>query len=152
MGWNRAYLKGANKTELLSIPLQHAGLHTPWREVRISYTTNWRQLHRRTMEAALRRSPFYDHFAPDVYAQLDKQHAFLLDLNRAILNDWGHALGLDWQLAETDETWKEAAPSQWQPGTATKPAYYQQFGAFVPNLSALDVLCNEGPRVIHILG
>jgi hypothetical protein len=151
MGWNRAYLKGANKVELLSVPLVHAGLNTPWREVRISYATHWRLLHRRTIEAALRRSPFFDHFAPDVFAQLDKQYTFLLDLNRAVLDAWGKALGLRWHIAETGDAWTENDPQQWQPGTHPAVPYFQQFGEFVPNLSALDVLCNEGPRVIHIL-
>jgi hypothetical protein len=31
------------------------------------------------------------------------------------------------------------------------PRYYQQFGNFIPGLSIIDLLCNEGPRSIELL-
>ena len=139
------------------------------REIRVDYTKPWLQQHKRALEAAYCSSPFFEYYRDDLFAVLDRREEFLLELNTALTELLAELIGLSVRVAGTD-SYRETAP----PGTADlrrlihpkrkgsaplqvwgmeKP-YYQVFSGkqgFLPDLSVLDLLFNEGPESISYL-
>ncbi len=156
VGMNQFCLKGAGRVQVITLPAVHPGLNTALRDVRISYAdTSWPVRAARSVEATLQRSPFYAHFGPDIIELLQKRTTFLVDFNLQALSLLIRNAGLALPIEESDENWQAAVPTPWraaQPVSGFLPiSYFQQFGPFVSNLSMLDLMCNQGGQVIHIL-
>jgi hypothetical protein len=165
---NRCYIYGANGIQCLVIPVKKLhGEKTPITDVEIDYTSNWNKIHLKSIQSAYQTSPFYEYYADEFNALYDKMPERLFDLNlvlcRYILKQAG--LQTNIQFTETFEKipadgidFREGLqpkPRLHKPDTNFSPAPYQQvfqerFG-FLPNLSIIDLLFNEGPNARQVL-
>ena len=124
----------------LVIPVEAASSHAPIRDIRISEHGHWRHHHWNALRTAYGKSPFFEYYA-DEFAPfyLSRTHDYLIDFNAA-LHD------VVCRLIDFDQV---VTPSQHR----TEP-YYQVFAqrlGFLPDLSIIDLLFNEGPETIFYL-
>lgn len=155
---NRYHILSANGVQALTIPVRHTGrLKTPTAEVKIDHRKPWTTNHLRAIQAAYRSAPFYDHYIPAVENLLRGSHGTLGDFFEAGWTLWYELLNMEPVPAmertyvENFEGWDARKryksphdlPAEW--ATPPYPQVFEDRFDFVPNLSVLDLLLNEGP-------
>jgi hypothetical protein len=165
---NRCLIAGANGVLPLTVPVvKRHGEKMPIREVRIDYSEAWQRHHWKAFETAYRSSPFFAYYADDFRPFYEKKETFLFDLNEKILRMTCELIGIKTAIGYTEQFCKpdknDTADYRYSitpkiPYTADagfRPqTYYQVFAAlhsFLPNLSILDLLCNEGSQSLQKL-
>ncbi len=135
--------------------------------MRISYDEEWQRNHWRTIFSAYNSSPFFEYYADEVEPFFRKKHNFLFDFNQQIMEMLLETMEIPAELKltpdfeQTPETClnfrekisPKAHLTASDPNFAMSP-YTQVFGekfGFIPNLSILDLLFNEGPSAHSIL-
>lgn len=169
---NRCRYYAGDGVQTLSFPIVHTdGSHNniPIREVRVDYTTDWVTRHKRAIESAYRMSAYFDYYADELFDILDSHPDTLFSLNMQITGFFIGKAGLAVDLRETDtfcpygsdmygDDFREKIHPK-RPDTILhdmnleKP-YFQVFSGkygFIPNLSVMDLLFNEGPDSILYL-
>jgi WbqC-like protein family len=154
--FNRAYIKGPNRVQCLSITVEKGRKQPPLAGVQISYQEDWVRLHTKTLETAYRATAYYDHYVPDLLAVLSSRPAELLSVTRPLLEQFFFHLGLSRRISWATDGLVPNNESircvdRALPGSVHIVEYYQPFGPFEANLSILDLLCNTGPRALEIL-
>lgn len=154
---NRCHIIGPNGLQRLTVPLAK-GKHqqTPIREVRISHDENWPLVHWRSIEAAYGRSPFFEHYGPELRLFYEKKWDLLFDFNLALLRFLLKKMGWPGQITLSETYLKrsqppapgdfrdavspknEAAPAWFRP--VRYPQVFAERHGFVPDLSVLDLL------------
>lgn len=151
----------------LSIPLVKRNHRQLTKDIKISYEYDWQKLHWRSLESCYRRSPFFEYFEDDFLPfYTDKKFDFLIDLNEELNQEILKLLKLKPKYSFTTEylkTYPNAddfrdiiSPKELlNLDTQFTPNPYMQVfesrHGFLPNLSILDLLFNEGYRAIELL-
>ncbi len=165
---NRTTILGSNGKQDLVIPVKRPqGNHTYTRDVELDYDMPWLQTHWKALVSAYKHSPFFDIFEAEFYPLYQKKEKFLLDFNLKALNllldltETATSLSFtsDYQPTPADgvldfrETIHPKPRMQTpDPGFTPNP-YFQVFSnkfGFVPNLSFVDLLFNEGSQAIYL--
>jgi hypothetical protein len=150
----RAEILSANGVIQLNVPIEHSesGKQT-MREVKIDHSKHWQSEHWRAITSAYANAPYFEHYAHDLQGIFAMQPIYVHELNALILDWLNDALALDIKIkmseAYTGQTSGQKKEWLGRAENATT-AYQQVFGyktAFVPNLSILDGLMNEGPLI-----
>jgi len=154
---NRCYVYGANGKLLLNIPILHEskGRRQKTREVKLDSQNNWQLLHKKSLEAAYRSSPYFEFYEEDINVIFEKKYTYLIDLlldtNEVIFE----ALGLNAIFKKTQVFEQELSDdfrflaNAKSEQTFDFEVYHQVFSdkyGFITNLSILDLLFNEGPN------
>ena len=160
---NRCALYGANGKLILSIPIHKPfGHKTRLHEVRISEQENWRAIHWKSIESAYRRSPYFDYYGEQIHQLIFQQEQVLWKYNLEITQTICRLLDIDLsesvpaiKIKTCDELFIQLAnPKAENNQCKSLPPYIQVFSdkfGFLPNLSILDLLFNEGPQAqLHI--
>jgi len=144
---------------VLSVPVEHSegkGI----RDIRIDYTRPWIQQHTRAIISAYGNAPFFEYYKDELLAELRSGEPSLFCLNMKLLKTITEGIGLYPEISVTSEYRKEWGsdvidlreaihPKRPLPGFLTDiREYYQVFSnrlGFVPGLSSIDLLFNEGP-------
>jgi hypothetical protein len=165
----RCEILGANGVLSLVVPVEKVhGKKIPVRDVRVDYTLPWQRAHWRSLVSAYGSSPFFVHYADEIAPVFRQREAFLLDLNMRVTRLMCDLAGICPELLPTSAYQEEAGGDaldfrrslcpksiRRQGGSAFVAAeYYQVFSqkfGFVPNLSILDLLFNEGTEALAIL-
>lgn len=161
---NRCRILTSNGPELLNVPVVHEhkdGLfgtfRIPIQEIKIDWSRDWLTRHKRAIDSAYMSSAYFEHYRTGLYALLDERPERLWDLNRSLI-DWFCGI---WQMPKVGETVgfgildggsqifrPDIHPKREDKIYVLKP-YWQVFVGkfpFVANLSAMDLLFNEGPQ------
>lgn len=165
---NRCEIATANGKQMLTVPvtipkpdstLGENTRGTSIREVLVSEHGNWRHQHWEALKSAYGMSPFFDYYQDDIRPFFDEE-AFrannwqrLFDYNLTIMRKMLDLIGVKKEIKLT------SLPPTPQQGGRVVPVnvpvhYYQTFQkrhGFIPNLSILDLLFNEGPEAILYL-
>jgi hypothetical protein len=161
---NRSYIMSPNGKQMLVVPLKSRRERTITRDIRISYNDNWQKLHWRSMEAAYRRSAYFEYYENDLLPFYSaKKFEFLVDLNLELIQLINSLLKIKMNPAGTISYEEDYADLKdyrsllspkvdfhTDPEFIVKP-YPQVFDtkqAFIPNLSIVDLLFNQGPRSV----
>lgn len=164
---NRQYIYGANGSLLLNIPIKHTGkknIRQKYKEVKIEQDFNWQTIHWRSLEAAYRTSPFFEFYEDELIHLFEKEYKFLLDFNYDCYQAVCNCLQLEQTLQKTQEYIHQIEQpniidKRYLINAKLKPTvkfehYTQVFEdkyGFIPNLSILDLLFNEGPNSLNYL-
>lgn len=162
---NRMYIYGANGKLLLSIPVKHTGKQGRqlYRDVQIENDFAWQSTHWKSLETAYRTSPFFEYYEEEFRHLFEKPRKFLLDFNYECLQVIWDCLQIDINYQKTEIYNIKAEPNQNDLRTLTLSKkeldfplqdYIQVFSdkhGFIPNLSILDLLFNEGTNALTYL-
>lgn len=151
---SRCQIATAGGRQTLSVPVEHPEGqqlgHTPMRDVRVSTHAKWQHQHWQALQSAYGESPFFEFYADDLRPIFERQWTFLLDLDLATTSLMTALLDIP-QGTPLQGTPPESTPPR-RPA-ADRPyhqVFLQKFG-FMPNLSILDLLFNEGPEAVLYL-
>jgi hypothetical protein len=165
---NRYEIYGANGIVSLVVPVvKGRNKKIKIRDLLISYDTGWQRNHWRTLFSAYNSSPFFEYFQDDIQPFFEKPWKYLFDYNHEILATICSLLEIEPDLVMTDDFEKvpkntlnlREAISPKKHKTADdqhfRPQPYTQVFSektgFIPNLSILDLLFNEGPNATNAL-
>lgn len=164
---NRQYIYGANGKLLLNIPIKHLNIKNKrqkYRDVKIENDFKWQIIHWRSLEAAYRTSPFFEFYEDEFKPLYEETYTHLMEFNYACLEVVLSCLQLDIPIEKTEEFIKEYQDPEVIDGRYLISAkkknsielvnYTQVFTnkeGFIPNLSILDLLFNEGPSSLMYL-
>jgi len=168
---NRCRIYAADGPQDLNFPIVHDGnpFALPIREIRVDYSTPWLVRTQRAIESAYRTAPFFDHYRDSLFALMDRRPERLLDWDLALTRWCLEQLRLPVELRLTErftpqdsgdygEDLREAIHPKRANGILASlelaRPYYQVFApkfGFIPDLSILDLLFNEGPDAISYL-
>ncbi|MFY0608056.1 MAG: WbqC family protein [Cyclobacteriaceae bacterium] len=161
---NRSILLTANGPQTLSIPVRY-GSRTPYKEVLIDHDQSWLRVHWGSFCSAYGRAPYFEYFAGEFESIWFAKHKFLVDLNIELVTLCLRLLQIDMLYQVTEGFEKEPNSTfldmrelinpklDYTHRTLFKPVDYNQvFGnKFVPNLSIVDLIMNEGSNASTIL-
>lgn len=159
---NRCVVMTANGVERLSVPvIKTHGSHTMTADIAISYHLPWQQTHRRCLESAYRKAPFFEHYFPAIEPVFNTRFERLTELNETALKAVFSMLktnkdiqySTDFENTVADD-FRNAFNAKTRHEVTALPSYYQVFETkfpFAPDLSILDLIFNEGPESMTYL-
>ncbi len=164
---NRCVISGGNGPISLVVPVvKGRGPKVLIKDLQISYDTEWQRNHWQTIVSAYNSSPYFEYYQDDLLPFFQNKTQYLLDYNLKIHETICDALDIENKVKLTSDF--EAVPentfnlregispkvkknpdSEFQPKTYTQ-VFSDKFG-FLPDLSILDLLFNEGPNAYTLL-
>ena len=158
----------------LTIPTNH-DTSMAMKDIRISDHANWRHVHWNALASAYGESPFFEYYQDDIRPFYEKKYEFLFDFNMEIMYKMIELLDIRPQISITYGYYPKGSdldkiqgegeqivdfrdairPKKPLPDSEFTPKrYYQvyeQKHGFLPNMSILDLLFNEGNEAIFHL-
>jgi len=166
---NRCRILTAGGPECLNVPVVHGHdlFHTPVGEVRVDYSTPWLPKTQRAIATAYESSPFFMYYRDALWELLEQRPETLFELNLQLIRFFCAKIGIAPELEPLREfvpagerplDYREAMHPK-RPDTVLRDLglerpYWQVFRdryGFVPGLSVMDLLFNEGPESICFL-
>lgn len=161
---SRASIYSPNGKLDLIIPVKKGTkAHTILKDVRISYESDWQRLHWMSLQTSYRRSAYFEFYEDDFVPFYKKRYEFLMDFNLELLNLLLGLLKVKKTLTFTSlyqEKYTDIQdfrssihPKKMYQHMHFKP-YFQVFEpkyGFLPNLSIVDLLFNQGPNSLNFL-
>lgn len=158
---NRFQVLGANKVLDLIVPVHKGKTRLTTSEVRVSYHHDWKREHLQAIKSAYGKSPFFDHYFPQIEALYQKPQDLLFNWALQSIKWAENAIGLE-SLAMVGENEHATdlkgimhPKERYQkPDPSFKAtSYFQCFShsGFVANLSVLDLIFNEGPNSVEVV-
>ena len=168
---NRSYILAGDGVQMLQVPVVHEA-SMPIRSVRVDWSTPWLVRTQRALDAAYYTSAYYEYYRDELFAVMDRRPALLWDWNLSLAEFLLEKTGIACELVPTSSfvppVLPESPDGQSLPddyrytlhpklpcgvlaGLGLDRPYYQVFSdrfGFTPDLSALDLLFNEGPDAL----
>ncbi len=162
---NRCEILSPNGKQTLSVPvIKKSGNKQLVKDVKIDYKTDWQSLHLKSLKTAYFSSPFFEFYIDAFLPFFEKKYTFLFDLNIEILQTLLNELEIKKEITFS-EKYEFSYPfndfrnsihpkiklntEYFKPEIYTQ-VFFDRFN-FVPNLSVLDLLFNEGPAAESFL-
>ena len=160
---NRTYIYGANGKLGLFIPVIHTHKKRElFKDVKISYESNWMDLHLKSLQSAYRSSPYFEYFEDDLIKLYSEKEKFLVDFNIKCFKLISNLLDLDLNFKISNEyvektndiiDLRDLSNARKEKKIDT-PKYIQVFESkhgYINNLSILDLLFSEGPNSVSLI-
>ena len=166
---NRMIIPTTNGPLSLTIPTNH-NTSLSMKDIRISDHANWRHVHWNALLSAYGESPFFEYYQDDIRPFYEKKYEFLFDFNMETTEKMIELLDIRPKISITEayiqskeqkeegeiKDFRDAIrPKKPLPDAEFAPQrYYQvyeQKHGFLPNMSILDLLFNEGNEAIFYL-
>ena len=160
---NRTYIYGANGKLGLFIPVIHTHKNRElFKDVKISYESNWMDLHLKSLQSAYRSSPYFEYFEDDFIKLYSEKEKFLADFNIKCIKLISNLLDLDLDfkisskyVEKTNDIidLRDLSNARKQKKIET-PKYIQVFESkhgYLNNLSILDLIFSEGTNSVLLM-
>ena len=162
---NRCVIASPNGSLSLVIPVIRKSKNR-FKDVKIDASQNWKKVHWKSLESAYRSSPyfeFYENSFRSIY--FDNNCDFLFEFNQLIHENILKVLKTNYQIKHSTSYVEDVNrvrdfrllihPKMSYPKYIDDLKYdqvFQEKNNFIPNLSILDLIFNEGPRARQLLG
>ena len=160
---NRMFIAGPNGKLPLTVPVIYSQNNRPlYKDVEISYDSNWQDLHWKSIQTAYSSSPFFEFYEDDLKPLFKLNTTNLMTFNFKCFDVILECLQLDLKYNTSThyrkdynnlEDFRYLVDNRKETCQPFQP-YIQVFNdkySFLPNLSILDLICNEGPNAIMYL-
>ncbi len=161
---NRASIYSPDGLLTLVVPVvKGSKVHTPVKDVKISYDFRWQRLHWMSLQACYRRSAYFEYYEDELAPFYEQQTTYLFEYNQRLLELISKLLKLKVVINYTDTyeakysgkvlDLRHELSAKKLTTTEQKP-YFQVFeerSGFLKNLSIVDLLFNQGPQAINYL-
>ena len=160
---NRTYIYGANGKLGLFIPVIHTHKYRElFKDVKISYDSNWMDLHLKSLQSAYRSSPYFEYFEDDFIKLYSEREKFLADFNIKCIKLICNLLDLDLDFKISNEyvektndiiDLRDLSNARKEKKIDT-PKYIQVFESkhgYINNLSIIDLIFSEGPSSVSLI-
>ena len=160
---NRTYIYGANGKLGLFIPVIHSHKNRElFKDVKISYESNWMDLHLKSLQSAYRSSPYFEYFEDDFIKLYAEKEKFLVDFNIKCIKLISNLLDLDLDYKISSEYVEKTndiidlrdLSNARKQKTIETPKYIQVFESkhgYLNNLSIIDLIFSEGPNSVSLI-
>lgn len=167
---NRCIIAAPDGRQALTVPIERRDAsHTSVGQILLSGHNDWRHRHLHALRTAYDGSPYYQFYIDDIMDVLLRPFTRLLDLNQALRLTIQSMMGIKPTVELTthyippekaaqlgyDDFRLLISPKYHSSNTDFKPSKYhqvfEQTVGFLPNLSILDLLFNQGPESILYL-
>ncbi len=155
---NRTSIHSPNGKLDLTIPIQKSKdqSRTPMKDVQISNADDWQRQHWMTIQTAYRRSAYFEFYEDDFIKFYNQKFSYLFDFNQELNQLILKLLKVKVDFSFTDE-YKEKYPDLLDLRLHIHPKkqlpinkpYFQVFeprNGYIPHLSIVDLLFNQGPQ------
>ncbi len=157
---NRAIIAHSNGPLVLNIPIKHdkTGKRQKMNSVVVENDFPWQEQHWKSLQSAYRTSPFFEYYEDDLEPLFKETISGLLEHNLRIAEVLFELIGIEVEISKTNSY--EVSPEikdlrfliDAKRKSDFKAAEYNQVHQgnhpFLPNLSVLDLLFNEGPNAL----
>lgn len=162
---NRTIIAGATGPITLSIPIIGGrSIKLPYKEVEIDYSNNWQRDHFRTLCTAYGNSPFFMFYKDELEKIFEQKPKYLYQWNLFCL-EWilkKNKIEVPIEIEEKQhfiakniDQFTEFLPQNYSSiSKDLNLKYHQVFEdktGFLPNLSVLDLLFNQGPMALKLI-
>lgn len=164
---NRCIIDSAQGPLTLSIPLAKGkNERMPIKEVSMSFDTDWKKLHLRSIKSSYGNAPYFDHIFMDLEKLYRRPDKFLFDFNYEILQWIIEFMELEVEIKMTSTYNKEITDKEFiDIRNQLRPNNYLDFAGYIapysqvfeedhgylPNLSILDLLFCTGKASLTYL-
>jgi hypothetical protein len=168
---NRTFIATPEGPLLLNIPIKHTSkgkrgererVHQKYKDVKIENDFRWQREHWKSIQIAYRTSPFFEFYEDDFAPLYEKPYAYLMDFNLDTFKVLKEALRLEMPVDFTevyDQSPQELVDYRGLALAKNKTTFQQQpyvqvqekHHGFLPNLSIIDLLFNEGTQALTYL-
>lgn len=154
----RTKIATANGVLDLIVPILHGRKdHVRMKDIRINYDFNWQRLHWLSIQTAYRSSAYFEYYEDDFVRFYEQRYDYLFDFNIEQLQLLLKSLKIQRSLIFTETYTPRVEPLDYRETIHPKKAsilkspkpYYQVFEdkhGFLPDLSVVDLLFNQGPQ------
>jgi hypothetical protein len=143
----------------LRVPVLHDGERLI-SKVRVDWSTDWLRQCEYAIDTAYYSSPFFEYYRDELFAILERRQETLWDMNLDIIDFFCRKIGIAPEIVPTvdfaldvEENWRDRLSPK-KPAEGLVRPYWQVFRekfGFVPGLSVMDLLFNEGPESLACL-
>ena len=159
---NRTYIYGANGLLLLSIPEIHSQKNRKkFKDVKIAYDYDWLTQHLKSFQISYRSSPFFEYYEDKLVDLYVRREKYLYDFNLRSIDVLFDMLQINLEYDFTkgySEQYSDILDyrnNYKKLNSSFKIKEYTQVfeskHGYIENLSALDLIFNEGPNAINFL-
>ena len=159
---NRTYIYGANGLLLLSIPVIHSQKNRKkFKDVKIAYDYDWLTQHLKSFQISYRSSPFFEYYEDKLVDLYVRREKYLFDFNLRSIDVLFDMLQINLEYDFTKGYTEQYSDILDYRNNYKKlnssfkiKEYTQVFESkhgYIENLSALDLIFNEGPNAINFL-
>ena len=160
---NRTYIYGANGKLGLFIPVIHSHKQRElFKDVKISYESNWMDLHLKSLQSAYRSSPYFEYFEDNFIKLYSEKEKFLVDFNIKCIQLISNLLDLNLNYKISNEYVEKTNDIIDLRGLSNArkekkidtPKYIQVFESkhgYLNNLSIVDLVFSEGPNSVSLI-
>ena len=159
---NRTYIYGANGLLLLSIPVIHSQKNRKkFKDVKIAYDYDWLTQHLKSFQISYRSSPFFEYYEDKLVDLYVRREKYLFDFNLRSIDVLFDMLQINLEYDFTkgySEQYSDILDyrnNYKKLNSSFKIKEYTQVfeskHGYIENLSALDLIFNEGPNAINFL-
>jgi len=160
---NRTFIYGPNGKLQLSIPIIHSQKdRQKYRDIKIYNEEKWQLVHWKSLETAYRTSPYFEFYQDDIQPLFSQKSEYLLDFNLKCFDVISECLQVVLNITKT-KVYKKTTSNKIDFRHLVNSRKESQFDfdnytqvfsnkhGFIPNLSTLDLLFNEGPNALIYL-
>ena len=160
---NRTYIYGANGKLGLFVPVIHTHNNRElFKDVKISYDSNWMDLHLKSLQSAYRSSPYFEYFEDNFIKLYSEKEKFLVDFNIKCIQLISNLLDLNLNYKISNEYVEKTNDIIDLRGLSNArkekkidtPKYIQVFESkhgYLNNLSIVDLIFSEGPNSVSLI-
>jgi hypothetical protein len=160
---NRVYIAHNNGALLLNIPIKHSkgGTRQKTAQVVVENDFPWQAHHWKSIQTAYRTSPFFEYYEDDLEPLFKIPVHLLIEFNLQIFDLLNQLIGFSVEISKTKDYNPKPEIKDLRPLVEVKKVnefqimpynqVLQQHHGFLPNLSVLDLLFNEGPNTLNYL-